>query len=233
MRLMAAFGPIGIKVSEKMLIERGIYAKPCFKYVELKHKPAKLFRGTTWQAAYRIGIVDNAERNAHIVFEARRGVALKQPVMVLVQQTRHGELLREMLVEKGVKVEFLQGENKPKERKAALGRLKSRETEVLIGTTILDVGVDVPAIGLVILGGGGKAEVALRQRVGRGAREKKVGPNRFLVVDFNDPWNSHTKEHAQARRQIIESTPGFVENILPAGQDFDFVGLGFATRKAA
>jgi superfamily II DNA or RNA helicase len=233
MRLMAAFGPIGIKVSEKMLIERGIYARPFFKYVALKTKPPKLFRGTTWQAAYRLGIVDNAERNAHIVFEARRGVALKQPVMILVQQTRHGELLREMLAAKGVKVEFLQGENNAKERKAALGRLRERETEVLIGTTIMDVGVDVPAIGLVILAGGGKAQVALRQRIGRGAREKKKGPNCFFVVDFDDPWNSHTKEHALARRAIVESTPGFVENILPPGRDFDFVGLGFATRKAA
>lgn len=233
MRLMAAFGPIGIKISEKMLIDRGILAKPHFKYVALEHKPAKLFRGTTWQAAYRIGIVDNVERNAKIVFETRRGVALGLPVMILVQQTRHGELLREQLAERGVTVEFLQGENKPKERKAALKRLASGETQVLIGTTILDVGVDVPAVGVVVLAGGGKAEVALRQRVGRGLRAKKKGPNCALVVDFDDPWNSHTKEHAQARRSIIEGTPGFAENILAAGRDFDFVGLGLATRKAA
>jgi superfamily II DNA or RNA helicase len=233
MRLMAAFGPIGIKISEKMLIDRGILATPCFKYIELQNKPAKLFRGTTWQAAYRLGIVDNAERNAHTVYEARRAAALKQPVMILVQQTRHGELLREQLAAKGVRVEFLQGENKPKERKTALGKLANGETEVLIGTTILDVGVDVPAVGLVILAGGGKAEVALRQRIGRGARAKKKGPNRFLVVDFNDPWNSHTKEHALQRRAIVDSTPGFAENVLPAGADFDFVKLGFATRKAA
>jgi superfamily II DNA or RNA helicase len=233
MRLMAAFGPIGIRISEKMLIDRGILAKPYFKYVQLEHKPAKLFRGTTWQAAYRIGIVDNVERNAHVVYEARRGKALGLPVMILVQQTRHGELLREALTNKGVRVEFLQGENKPKERKAALARLRDREIDVLIGTTILDVGVDVPAVGVVILAGGGKAEVALRQRVGRGLRAKKKGPNVALVVDFTDPWNSHTKEHALQRRSIIDSTPGFAENVLPAGADFDFVKLGLATRRAA
>lgn len=233
MRLMAAFGPIGIKISEKMLIDRGILAKPHFKYVALTQKPAKLFRGTTWQAAYRIGIVDNVERNARIVFEARRGAALGLPVMILVQQTRHGELLREMLAERSIAVEFMQGENKPKERKAALTRLANGETQTLIGTTILDVGVDVPAVGIVILAGGGKAEVALRQRVGRGLRAKKKGPNCALVVDFDDPWNSHTKDHAKQRRSIIEGTPGFAENILPDGQDFDFVKLGLATRKAA
>jgi superfamily II DNA or RNA helicase len=233
MRLMAAFGPIGIRITEKLLIDRGILAKPCFKYVQLKHKPPKLFRGTTWQAAYRIGIVDNVERNANIVFETRRGAALGLPVMILVQQTRHGELLREQLAAKGVRVEFLQGENKPKERKAALGRLRDREIDCLIGTTILDVGVDVPAVGIVILAGGGKAEVALRQRIGRGARAKKSGPNRFAVVDFDDPWNSHTKEHALQRRSIVDSTPGFAENVLPDGADFDFVELGWARRRAA
>ena len=138
-----------------------------------------------------------------------------------------------MLAERSVGVEFLQGENKPKERKAALKRLESGDTQVLIGTTILDVGVDVPAVGVVVLAGGGKAEVALRQRVGRGLRAKKKVPNCALVVDFDNPWNSHTKEHAQARRSIIEGTPGFAENIRAAGRDFDFVGLGLATRKVA
>ncbi|MBH8434009.1 hypothetical protein I8Q59_09430, partial [Acinetobacter baumannii] len=42
---------------------------------------------------------------------------------------------------------------------------------------LLDGGVDVPAVGLIILAGGGKAEVALRQRIGRGLRAKKFGPN--------------------------------------------------------
>ncbi|MFT4064298.1 DEAD/DEAH box helicase [Paraburkholderia sp.] len=233
MRLMAAFGPIGIRISEQMLIERGILARPVFKYVQLKNKPVKLFRGTTWQAAYRIGIVDNIERNAQIVYEARRGALLKLPVMILVQQTRHGELLRDMLNEKGCTATFIQGESKTKERKKALEALRDGETKVLIGTTILDVGVDVPAVGLVILAGGGKAEVALRQRIGRGARAKKKGPNVFLVVDFDDPFNSHTKEHAKQRRSIVDSTPGFAENVLPDGVDFDFVKLGLATRKAA
>jgi superfamily II DNA or RNA helicase len=98
---------------------------------------------------------------------------------------------------------------------------------VLIGSTIIDVGVDVPSLGMVILAGGGKAEVALRQRVGRGLREKKSGPNIALVCDFVDPGNKHTKGHSMTRRAIIEATPGFREGILPNGKDFDFVGLGF------
>ncbi|WP_280141036.1 hypothetical protein [Methylobacterium sp. UNC378MF] len=40
------------------------------------------------------------------------------------------------------------------------------------------------------LAGGGKAEVALRQRIGRGARRKKTGANIFFVSDHSTGPNS-------------------------------------------
>jgi superfamily II DNA or RNA helicase len=225
MRLMAASGPIAIKVSEKTLIDRGILATPKFKIIGLKVKPPKLLRGTGWQSAYRIGIVTNEERNTAIVNEVTRAAGFGLSSMVLVQHTRHGNLLHALLEDKGLRVEFLQGETSKGDRKAALARLEAGTTDVLIGTTILDVGVDVPAVGLVVLAGGGKAEVALRQRIGRGLRKKKDGPNIALVVDFDDPFNSYTKAHALQRFAIINDTEGFGENIVRG--DFDYAGYGF------
>ena len=81
---------------------------------------------------------------------------------------------------------------------------------------------DVPAVGMVILAGGGKAEVALRQRIGRGLRAKKTGPNVAFIVDFSDTFNKKLKEHALERRRVVESTKGFGENILKEGEDFDY-----------
>lgn len=230
MRLMASSGPIAIKVTEKMLIDRGILATPKFKIVALQKKPEKLLRGTGWQSAYRIGIVTNEERNQAIAAEVVRAARYGLTSMILIQQKRHGEILTELLTSKGIKVEFIQGENDQTERKAALKRLATGEIHALIGTTILDVGVDVPAVGLIVLAGGGKAEVALRQRIGRGLRAKKRGPNIALIVDFDDPFNSHTKGHAMQRFSIINGTEGFGENIIRG--DFDFEALGFE-RKAA
>jgi len=228
MRLMASSGPIAIKVSEKLLIDRGILAKPYFKIVHLKNKPSTLLRGTAWQPAYRIGIVDNIERNTCIVNEATRAARLGLSVMVLVQHKKHGDNLLEMLEAKGLSTEFIQGADGQVGRKAALSKLASGKTNVLIGTTILDVGVDVPAVGMIILAGGGKAEVALRQRIGRGLRAKKKGPNVAFIVDFDDPFNSHTKNHATQRLSIIKDTEGFGENIVAA--DFDFEALGFGVK---
>ena len=151
MRLMAAFGSIGIKVTEKMLIDRGILARPIFKIAKLNTKPKNLLRGTPWQAAYRLGIVENEERNSLIVAECRRAAQHNLSTMVLIQQKAHGHKLLELLTEKGVRAAFIYGENDQDERKKALAKLAKGQIDVLIGSTILDVGVDVPAVGLVIL----------------------------------------------------------------------------------
>lgn len=226
MRLMAAFGPIGARVTEKTLIDRGILAAPHFKIVPLPAKIPKLHRMTAWQSAYRIGIVDCEQRNAAIVKECIRAKEYALPTLVLINQTKHGDVLLELLRAAGVVASFIQGEDDQPERQSALHRLAKGEIDVLIGSTILDVGVDVPAIGMVILAGGGKAEVALRQRIGRGAREKKVGPNIVLIVDFADDGNQHLKSHALQRQAIIKATDGFHQNLLPIGQDFDFDAMG-------
>jgi len=227
MRLMACSGPVGIRISEKFLIDRGILARPYFKYVELG-PPAMLHRLLPWKDAYKVGIVENEMRNRHIVWEAERAAQNNMPVMILVQQKKHGETLKKLLKERRISSEFIYGKHEQEERKEALQRLGSGKISVLIGSTILDVGVDVPAVGLVILAGGGKAEVALRQRIGRGLRRKKSGPNIALIVDFVDPGNTHLRKHARERRRIVESTDGFNEGILGKNEDFNFTELGLA-----
>lgn len=233
MRLMACFGSIGIVVSEKMLIDRGILATPYFKYVSTA-APAAVKRSSAWQRAYKFGIVEAKERNRAIAFEAIRAVRHGLPVMILVQRKDHGAILEKALRSVGIRTRFIQGESENDERREALAQLRSGELQVLIGSTILDVGVDVPAVGMVILAGGGKAEVALRQRIGRGLREKKGGvANICFIVDFTDIYNGYLKEHAMTRRQIVESTPGFAERIIAAGADLPYHLLAVAPAAAA
>tara|TARA_R110000851_G_C13102760_1_gene569275 strand:+ start:53084 stop:54700 length:1617 start_codon:yes stop_codon:yes gene_type:complete len=225
MRLMACSGPVAIKVSEKLLIDRGILAKPFFKYLEVV-KPDRIYRSTPWQRAYKFGIVQAEYRNKQIAAEVIRAAKMGLTSMILIQHKAHGEKLQK-LISKYVRVEFIYGKHEQRDRKAAIARLANGEIDVLIGTTILDVGVDVPAVGVIILAGGGKAEVALRQRIGRGLRCKKVGPNVAMIVDFSDETNTYLRDHAKQRRAIVENTPGFGENIVPKGQDFDFAAMGF------
>jgi superfamily II DNA or RNA helicase len=239
MRLMGCSGSIAIRVTEKTLIDRGILAKPYFRFLRIPGGPAqytetrkdgkqivhKLYRSTPWQKASEIGIVHNNVRNALIVKQARDAVSYGLSVMVLVRQKKHGKILNEMFTKLGMKSSYIFGEHDQATRQASLHALKTGAINVLIGSTILDVGVDVPAIGMVILAGGGKAEVGTRQRIGRGLREKKNGPNVAFIVDFDDPLNTHLTKHSKERQRIIATTEGFAENIV--GGEFNYEGLGF------
>jgi superfamily II DNA or RNA helicase len=225
MKLMACSGPIAIRVTEKELIEKGILARPIFKYLTAPAAP-EVSRTSNWQRAYHYGIMHNEGRNKLIALEARRAALLGLSVMILVQRKEHGKILQSLIQAPNVKVRYIFGESDKDERDECLKKLGKGDINALIGSTILDVGVDVPSVGMVILAGGGKAEVALRQRIGRGLRRKPKGQlNVAYVVDFNDPKNKHLLTHAAQRRAIVESTPGFAEGILPYGVDFDFSHL--------
>lgn len=226
MKLMASCGPIAVRISEETLISRGILAKPYFKVLKLdpEFKPKRLMRSTPYQAAYSEGIVNNAYRNKLFCAEVLRGMRYGLNAMMLVQHKAHGHILVEILRNAGARAQFIDGDSTQTERQAALNALGTGALDVLVGSTILDVGVDVPSVGMICLVGGGKAEVALRQRIGRGLREKKTGPNVALIVDAYDEHNNHLKAHSAERQEIIKTTPGFGENIV---KDFDYVALGF------
>ncbi|SER26553.1 Superfamily II DNA or RNA helicase [Faunimonas pinastri] len=219
MRLMAAFGPILIKVSEDTLIKRGILARPYFKFVDSRPHP-KLRKTSPWQRAYQLGYTENTFMHEDIINDVILAAQHGLPVMTLIQRKQHGLTLKKAMQEKGLRVEFIQGENDQDARKAALKKLGSGKIDVLIGTTILDVGVDVPAVGLVQLAGGGKAEVALRQRIGRGLRSKKPPfPNVAFIADYSSNVNITLRDHTRQRRAVVDSTPGFAENVVI---DFDW-----------
>jgi superfamily II DNA or RNA helicase len=232
LRLEACSGPVAITVTEKQLIDLGVLAKPYFKFVQLQNgAPSyqeevkgrmvthRLFRSTPWPKCYEIGVVHNDERNRAIVYEVSRAKQHGLPGMILVSRTEHGRQLSDMLTQAGVRVAFIKGANDQTERKAALNALRDGRVDAVIGTSIMDVGVDVPAVGLIVLAGAGKAEVQTRQRIGRGLRKKKHGPNIAYVVDFIEAVNSTLRDHQKERMDIIRNTPGFADNIVA---DFDY-----------
>jgi superfamily II DNA or RNA helicase len=189
-------------------------------------KPEAIARGTGFAKAYDHGIVNHKPRNRAIIRQVMEAREYGLNAMILVSRTAHGALLEKAFKGLGLKASFIKGEDKQDARKRWLTALGDKSIDVLIGTTILDVGVDVPAVGLVVLAGGGKAEVSHRQRIGRGLRKKKSGPNVCLVVDFTDFYNKHLASHANQRMQIVKDTPGFAEGIIK-GERFPFEKLGF------
>ncbi|MBS1984022.1 MAG: ATP-dependent DNA helicase RecG, partial [Bdellovibrionales bacterium] len=85
----------------------------------------------------------------------------------------------------GYKVGLLHGRMKSAEKEAAMRAFKAGETQVLVATTVIEVGVDVPNASVIVIEHAERFGLSqlhqLRGRVGRGARESfcvLVGPDR-------------------------------------------------------
>ncbi|MEX1173349.1 MAG: ATP-dependent DNA helicase RecG [Chloroflexota bacterium] len=102
-----------------------------------------------------------------------------------------------------VRVGMVHGRMKPADRDAEMRRFRDGELDVLVGTTVVEVGVDVPEATMMIVQGAERFGLAqlhqLRGRVGRGTAESYC----VLVSDADD-------DTARARlRAIAELRDGF------------------------
>jgi ATP-dependent DNA helicase RecG len=124
------------------------------------------------------------------------------------------ELLRERLPHRRVSV--VHGQQRAAERTVAMQAFVNGETDVLVGTTVIEVGVDVPAASVMVILEAERFGLAtlhqLRGRVGRGGDKGWC----ILVSDSDD-------EVAAARLQAIESTR---DGFLLAEQDIALRGEG-------
>ena len=97
-------------------------------------------------------------------------------------------------------VGLLHGRMKPEEKAAVMGRFVRGQIAVLVATTVIEVGVDVPNASLMVIEHAERFGLAqlhqLRGRVGRGAAESSC------VLLFEEPMS----EAAKARLKVIYGT---------------------------
>ena len=96
-------------------------------------------------------------------------------------------------------VELLHGRMKPADKDAVMGRFRDNETQVLVATTVIEVGVDVPNATVMIVMDADRFGLSqlhqLRGRVGRGEKPAQV----FLV-------STSKSEQSLARLAAMECT---------------------------
>ena len=128
-------------------------------------------------------------------------------------EERAGEL-REML---GPSVGLVHGRMKGAERDAAMAKFKSGELSVLVATTVIEVGVDVPEATIMVVEHAERFGLAqlhqLRGRVGRGS-----GKSTCLLI-----YASPLGETAKARLKTLRETD---DGFLIAEEDLKLRGAG-------
>ena len=124
-----------------------------------------------------------------------------------------------------LKVGLLHGRQKPKERDAIMARFKDGTLHLLVATTVVEVGVDVPNASLMIIENAERLGLSqlhqLRGRVGRGAAESSC------VLLYKPPLGSG----ARARLDVMRATNDGFEI---ARKDLELRGPGelLGTRQA-
>lgn len=123
--------------------------------------------------AYTDWIVNNEKRNGFIIQKVKELVDEGRLTLLLINRIEHGFVLAEELKKVGLDetdVRFVYGETKDKIRQKAISEFRKGAFKVLIGSTIFDAGVNIPAISGVVIAGAGNSEITLIQKIGRGAR---------------------------------------------------------------
>jgi ATP-dependent DNA helicase RecG len=102
-----------------------------------------------------------------------------------------------------LRVAMLHGQMKPKEKEETMRQFKEKEFDVLVATSVVEVGVDVPNATIMMIEGAERFGLAqlyqFRGRVGRGAHQSYC----FLMAD------SETKAANARLKALMEAQNGF------------------------
>ena len=199
----AWFGEAKFDLGAKQLVDEGWLAEPTIHIVpinkvtqrkKLKSGPKIYNRNIQeygWVGAERGGIIHNHYRNEKIVELAKNA---PEPVLVLVKNIIHGEKLNKMIPNSV----FIYGDTKVEEREQAIKEFEEGKEIILIGSTILDEGIDIQELKTLIVTAGGKSFIRALQRLGRALR--KTDTKREVVIyDFYDATNRYLERHSKAR----------------------------------
>lgn len=136
--------------------------------------------------------------------------------------TAERERLAALLPE--LRVGLLHGQMAPAEKAAVMASFRDRELEVLVATTVIEVGIDIPHSTVMVIEDADRFGLSQLHQL-RGRLSRGVGPNYCYLVA--DPTTTEAEDRLAA---IVASDDGFVL----AEEDLRIRGLGtvFGARQA-
>lgn len=226
LKLEAQSGPSLFSTTAEEQIEKGRLCELDIYYHKFDHQ---MFNdgdhGIPYAEAYAAFIAGNEERNKLIVKLALDLVAEERLTLVFVTNIDHGHILKQEFIEAGLSpddVRFIWGGSKNKDRKESIQDFKKGKFKVLIGSTIFDAGVNIPAISGAVVAGAGNADITIIQKIGRAARNcdyesvlghtpeflKGEGKKRSIIHDIADTNICYFRKQARNRYYTLRKEYG-------------------------
>lgn len=178
------------------LIDEGHLTKPTIQMLSIK-EPEKCYDGYSYRDIYTELIVENKERNEDIVRVVNliKNSNEKARILILVTRLHHGQILQSLLGDSSF---YLRGEDAIGNRYDTIRRFTSyKGSSVLLGTNILETGVDIREITHFINARGLKSPIATIQALGRSLRLHDT-KEKVFIYDFMDR-GKYLYAHARRR----------------------------------
>ena len=135
-------------------------------------------------------------RQAYVVFP----LIEESEVLDYQNLTDNYEKIQKFFEGTGIKTGMVHGKMKPEEKEMEMQKFKNNETQVLVATTVIEVGVDVPNASIMLIESAERFGLSqlhqLRGRVGRGAEQSYC----ILMTDYK------LSQEARIRIETMTST---------------------------
>ena len=191
--LEGAFGPAIKAVSTKDLIDDGKLDKPIIQIID--NDPSSISDGLSYQEVYEDFVVNSSQRNNTIknIVESIKYSKEDARILLLVERLEHSENLKKLIPD----AYFLAGDDDINLRYRIINMfVNDPKPSVLIGTRILQTGVNIEEISHFINARGLKSEISTIQALGRSLRRNR---KTVYVYDFKDNGVKWLSTHANKR----------------------------------
>lgn len=220
LKIIGCLGPVRVKITAGDLIEKGSLATPILiRMLNYANEPIPENEYNNW---HRISsdVLRSPTRNRLTAKSAMFFAKQNRQVLILVNTIQWArDLLRFLDSYKmsgvcasyggGVYEECYNGHIQKAEN--GIDRFKTRDVSILIATTHLYEGADLPDLDVIILAFGGQSDRIQLQGIGRALRKSKTGKYAY-IIDFTDTYNGILRHQADIRMSRYKSIVGISDD---------------------
>lgn len=171
--------------------------------VEFIIKPIQGAAGSDYQDEYKINYGGKVFHDA--IVEDVKNIPEDKQILILVDRKEMvGEQIQGWLSVAGIDSTYVTGDNKKKELTDAMEAFNNKDIRILIASTVLGEGADIRSTDVLIIGRGGKSEIAITQAIGRAVR-LYPGKKKAYVIDYQINGTQWLKKHCEIRKTIYKN----------------------------
>lgn len=162
---------------------------------------------SSYQEEYKKHYCDSADFRKYVVWLINKIPSDLQILILVKRKDECGRRIYDLLRNSYESCAYISGDDKKSIIRETIADFNNRKIRILIGSSIIGEGIDIPTIDRLILAGGGKSEIELVQAIGRCVR---LSPNKkeAIVHDFDFDGTKYLCGHQKSRIRTFKGVFG-------------------------